>query len=772
MNNENDSDSSADEIPLSELRKGNKTTMQLEITVGTSNNGEYSDMDDIPLSELLQKEKCVRTVQSVKCQQAENVDRESKSMETDIESDDYIDFDDSDNDPDFKPGICELWKCKEEVFAACGKCLVLLCYDHFMEDPESCGQHGGTTKKVTRKSKSEKLVLKRSSEKERQSQANNLNNYHGKRMPESFTVEGTSRVTPPEKRRRINKKKEAKQKRQSGKEYVSEKTKKVVPPRTMRKACQSKECTRAGRKCTLISEDDRGQIFLDYYRLADLQQQREFVARHIQNKEAKLKKANSRRNKSNAYFLTVNGKRVQVCKNTFLGTLGISEKFVRVILTKLTPTGIVEEDKRGGRQSEKVKERDQQAREEISNHIDRFPKVESHYCRSSSSKEYLSPDLTLPKMFHMFLETCTGEHKPSFPTNSRVFKEKNLSFHRPKKDQCSLCMSYLTGDDQKKEELKNVFEKHSAEKKKVREIKQECKTMAQADTSILCGSFDLQQVIYLPISNEDAIFYKRRLSNYNLTFYNLADHDCHCFTWHEAHSKRGSSEISTAIHMVLKEHDKNGLKKAFLFSDGCPGQNKNTIMVAMLLHLINSSSNLNEVSLRYFESFHGQSEGDSAHSAITTAIKQAGDVFVPSQLAPIFSLARRKQPYKVHTLQYDDFLDFKLLSEQLKILKIRKDNEDSGVVINWNKVMEVKVTKAHPSTIFLKTSHLDAEYNSISLKRKQANVRQFKLQALNSEPNKISKEKYGDLMSLCTGATPVVRNAEHKAFYPSLPHSE
>lgn len=246
-------------------------------------------------------------------------------------------------------------------------------------------------------------------------------------------------------------------------------------------------------------------------------------------------------------------------------------------------------------------------------------------------------------------------------------------------------------------------------------MKDECKKMAQVDTNILTGSFDLQQVVYLPKSNEDALFYKRRLSNYNFTFYNLADHSCDCYTWHEGESRRGSSEISTAVYMALKDYDDKGVKSAYLFADGCPGQNKNTIMPAMMLHAIHTSCHMEEVSLRFLKSYHGQSEADSVHSAISTALRNVGDIFIPTQLCPIFSLARRRQPYNIHVLEHG----FKKLSEDLQILTLRKNNEDSGVPMNWNRMMEIKVTTSHPTTIFLKTSHLEVPYRSISLKRQQ-----------------------------------------------------
>ena len=84
-----------------------------------------------------------------------------------------------------------------------------------------------------------------------------------------------------------------------------------------------------------------------------------------------------------------------------------------------------------------------------------------------------------------------------------------------------------------KRELQGKFDIHVGEKEKVRELKNESKKKNMEDASILCATFDLQQVMYLPMSRESSIFYKRRLSNYNLTFYNISNKDCHFFLWYE-----------------------------------------------------------------------------------------------------------------------------------------------------------------------------------------------------------------------------------------------
>lgn len=94
----------------------------------------------------------------------------------------------------------------------------------------------------------------------------------------------------------------------------------------------------------------------------------------------------------------------------------------------------------------------------------------------------------------------------------------------------------------------------------------------------------------------------------------------------------------------LTDCDNKGVKEVFSFCDGFSGQNKNSVMAANLLYFINTSKSVEEISSRYICPFHGQSEGDSVHSAIAYAMSQAGNIFVPCQLEPILRLARRK-PY-------------------------------------------------------------------------------------------------------------------------------
>lgn len=107
-----------------------------------------------------------------------------------------------------------------------------------------------------------------------------------------------------------------------------------------------------------------------------------------------------------------------------------------------------------------------------------------------------------------------------------------------------------------------------------------------------------------------------------------------------------------------------------MFSGGCFGQNKNSAIATMLLHVVRTSKNIKTISLKLFEPYHGQNEGDSAHSAISSALGTAGCVFVPSELKAIIRLARRRHPYVVHSMENSDFLDFMRLAKQVRVLTV------------------------------------------------------------------------------------------------------
>lgn len=97
--------------------------------------------------------------------------------------------------------------------------------------------------------------------------------------------------------------------------------------------------------------------------------------------------------------------------------------------------------------------------------------------------------------------------------------------------------------------------------------------------------------------------------------------------------------MATALYHFLKRSDDKKIKQIYLFADGCSGQNKNSIIASTLLYVINNATNIEDIFLQFSVPCHGQSEGDSAHSAIGYALKKSGDIFIPAQLVLFFSVA-------------------------------------------------------------------------------------------------------------------------------------
>lgn len=643
---------------------------------------------------------------------------------------------------------CEVVGCQKEVFSSCFRCLILQCWDHFVNDDVSCELHV-----------------------RHDTQSPNITTTITNEVPEDYEMEGDPRELEITYRKKINHKKQNKRQKDQGKEYTTQVKKTKMSAKKLGPLCNLSYCQHLKRDCYKFDEESRQIIFEEYWSQGDIQRQREFVARHVEKTETLRKTAgvNSRRKLTFKYYLTLNGVRVNVCRFLFLNTLSITERVLRTAVQKVAGSGVVMKDKRGGRPQSK-QELDARFRDLCIKHIDRFPRVESHYCRENSTREYLHSDLTLKKMYRMFIGTLEGNPmKPSFSTYKRVFKGKNLSFHRPKKDQCSLCLTYYNGTEEVKSKLQEKFQKHQFDKLTFRNTRKNCLNEAKENPSVVqCVTFDLQQVIQLPITNENAVFYKRRLSTFNLTIYDLGTRDCCCFTWYEAVSRRGASEISTALNIFLRESDRKGFKRIYLFADGCGGQNRNSIVAAALIYILNNSLNIEEITLRFSIPNHGQSAGDSAHSAISYALKKAGDVFIPAQLVPIMRLARIDQPYRVFPLIHTDFLDFKKLSTDIQLLSLRKD--DTGAHVNWTEMTEFCVQKSDPIKFFFKTSHDQESYRSLTLKRQKMFLLHAEISPLNKDPPKIATEKYEDLMSLTKGDTPVIRNPDYVEFYKSLPH--
>ena len=205
----------------------------------------------------------------------------------------------------------------------------------------------------------------------------------------------------------------------------------------------------------------------------------------------------------------------------------MSRRWLETITKKqeFSTAGYIKADKRSKHQN-RINKSSRTVENSVREHIAMFNRVESHYCKKDSSREYLDEKLNLSKMYTMYKEWMINKHHDSIASESRyrfIFNtEYNLFFHKLKKGQCDDCAAYQILPDKEKLEFKDAHDIHIKNKNFARELMVSEKENAKNNQAICTASFDLQKVLMTPRSEVSVMYYKRKLSIYNFTIYNLA----------------------------------------------------------------------------------------------------------------------------------------------------------------------------------------------------------------------------------------------------------
>lgn len=472
------------------------------------------------------------------------------------------------------------------------------------------------------------------------------------------------------KKRSLNKdnwsKIKSKKLRNSGEAYTSSsKSKKEMPKKELKPPCKD-NCR---IKCkTKISENERLELFKTYWSLGDLTRQRDFLATNMLeiNPTYQYKKEGSNRKLNHAFYFEINGKRIRVCKEFFKNTLGINDRPIRTVISKKnTATGGVVADDLRGKHNKHQTDEDKSISDSIRRHIDSIPKVESHYLRANTSREFIEGGKSIADLHRDYADECKSLQQPSgtYKKYYEIFtKEYNISVFIPKKDQCELCHSYITSEGDEKAKLVESYERHIVEKDLSRLKKESDKEIINDKVIVAC--YDLQAVLPCPKGEVSLMYYKSKLNLLNLTVCELKQDSVFCFTWHEGEGGRGSCEIATCVYNYMREKVQNTTDdiEFIFYSDNCSGQQKNKYVFSMYLYAVENLP-IKSITHNFLIKGHSQNEGDNVHSMIEKQIKRclkSGPIYHPAQYITLMKTAKKKgNPYKVHELSHEDFLDFK-----------------------------------------------------------------------------------------------------------------
>ena len=114
---------------------------------------------------------------------------------------------------------------------------------------------------------------------------------------------------------------------------------------------------------------------------------------------------------------------------------------------------------------------------------------------------------------------------------------------------------------------------------------QEVQKLCKDDPQVAGITFDYMQ--NLPLSNipVQEFFYYRQLWVYLFEIHNLTNSSGYFYTYHEGQAKKSPNEVCTFLHDYIQNHIPTEVKELHIFSDGCPGQNRNNTVVRFLLAL-------------------------------------------------------------------------------------------------------------------------------------------------------------------------------------------
>ena len=285
--------------------------------------------------------------------------------------------------------------------------------------------------------------------------------------------------------------------RARGQEYVDTKGRQRAA-----RAPQPSNCQTCRFKCNdNFSDEERSVICAEYWQLQNDSRQKDFLLSRvkiygIQRERPRTERKRHVKSRTVVYSFIKNEKDERVCKKFFLKTLDIGHGPLDSAIESQGDAGtFVGEDKRG--KHTPVNEISDKHIARVKQHIESFPKIESHYTRSDTRRLYLNQRLSISKMYRLYKEECERADPPVTPVKESQYRKTfcndyNLSFFHPKKDQCSKCTKFrmLTGVE--KEQFQEEYDAHITRKGEAQEAKSADKRRAIADKNFVSATFDLQ----------------------------------------------------------------------------------------------------------------------------------------------------------------------------------------------------------------------------------------------------------------------------------------
>jgi hypothetical protein len=204
------------------------------------------------------------------------------------------------------------------------------------------------------------------------------------------------------------------------------------------------------------------------------------------------------------------------------------------------------------------------------------------------------------------------------------------------------------------------------------------------------------------------MFYKRKLSVYNLTGHLSLSRKGYCVVWHESLSDRSGNDIACALMAMLEKlFEMNPtMTEICLRSDSCVPQNMNSLMSLALMPFVKQHPTVTKIIHKFCDpGFSSIQEVDNIRSQIEKTL-QVTEVFSPLGVVRALLATNRHGPFEVIHMNIKRLTDYQTEAKSYKFN-----------TIPYTKVKVIIYNSLMPCCLKYKTSFLEQQFVKVCVIR-------------------------------------------------------
>ena len=244
-------------------------------------------------------------------------------------------------------------------------------------------------------------------------------------------------------------------------------------------------------------------------------------------------------------------------------------------------------------------------------------------------------------------EVCNYEYFDKIRKKLNVHFDNNCSYF------CTFCNEHSIHHNSKYSEklcdcLCNLCQRFKIHIKNANEsrnlMRKDSKTAENRNDSKVILSADMQKSLLFPIIHVKDNYFTEKLTLFNQTFAELGkSNDALCLISFDAEISKGANEFVNFHLQVLKSPKYSDKKSITFYVDNCYYQNKNYILFANLLLIINDPIiAFDQILFIYLEKGHTYMSADGIHGDITRQMRKHKNIYTFDQFVKVIENSRKK----------------------------------------------------------------------------------------------------------------------------------